>query len=118
MFAAALSLNSDGIATYTAAQGTFLAAYGSPQKPLTGSLPVSFRNSPGKPVKAGEKRRTFTDDEGVFWDVREVKNSDYDRRGGSSLLFESINAIRRVRNFPGDWHDWDPADLAVLSKRT
>jgi hypothetical protein len=79
---------------------------------------VEYRRSPERPLKAGEFHRTFTDEEGVYWDVREVPNPDYDRRGGKSLVFESIHAFRRVRNYPLDWYDASEADLIALSNRT
>ena len=78
---------------------------------------VNYRKTPERPLHADESRRTFTDDEGIFWEVREVKNPDYDRRGGKSLLFESLHAFRRVRNYPADWHGLSEAALAELSTR-
>jgi len=78
---------------------------------------VNYRKSPERPLRADEPPRTFTDEEGTFWDVREVKNPDYDRRGGTSLLFESIHAFRRVRNFPENWSSLSDAALAELSRR-
>lgn len=68
-------------------------------------------------MNADERRRTFTDEEGIFWDVREVKNPDYDRRGGTCLLFESVHAFRRVREFPADWFKCTEQELAALSLR-
>jgi hypothetical protein len=78
---------------------------------------VNYRKSPDRPLRTGEPRRTFTDQEGNFWDVREVKVSDYDRRGGRSLLFESIGAIRRVRDFPDNWLELSEEELEAISKR-
>src|SRR3954471_11015422 len=78
---------------------------------------VNNRKSPGRPLRAGEHRRTFTDEDGVFWDVREFKNSDYDRRSGSSLIFESADGFRRVRDFPADWHKLSEQALAELSRK-
>lgn len=75
------------------------------------------RKSPERPV-VGDRRRTFTAHDGTFWDVREVKNPDYDRRAGSSLIFESLGAVRRVRNFPDDWATLADAELDALSQRT
>lgn len=77
---------------------------------------MNNRKSPDRPLKAGERRRTFTDDEGVFWDVRETSVPAYDRRGGLCLIFESANAIRRVRNYPPEWFEWSDDDLAELSR--
>ena len=79
---------------------------------------MNYRKSPERPIQAGERRRTFTDDDGTFWDVREVKNPDYDRRGGSSLIFESMGAVRRVRNYPAEWMALPDAELAALSRGT
>ena len=78
---------------------------------------VNYRKSPERPVRSDEGRRTFTDDEGVFWDVREVKSPDYDRRISGSLLFESIHAVRRVRNYPADWHSLSEPALMELSRQ-
>jgi hypothetical protein len=79
---------------------------------------LNYRKSPERPLKAGERRRTFTDAEGIYWDVRETKGPDYDRRGSMSLIFESINAIRRVRDYPADWYELSEAKLAEISQRT
>ena len=73
--------------------------------------------SPSRPLHAGESWRAFTDGEGVTWEVRELKNPDYDRRGGSSLIFESAGAIRRVREFPARWMELSDIALAELSRR-
>ena len=82
---------------------------------LTG---VNYRKSPERPIQVGENRRTFTSADGTFWEVREVKNPDYDRRGGSSLIFESLSAVRRVRNYPADWITLSEEALDALSERT
>jgi hypothetical protein len=95
--------------------GTFLAGTGRRRNPTPA---VQQRKSPERPIQAGDKRRTFTDREGTFWDVREVRNPEYDRRGGTSLVFESSNAIRRVRNFPDNWMRLSEADLDALSRAT
>ena len=77
---------------------------------------MNYRKSPERPLKSNERRRTFTDEEGVYWDVREVKTPDYDRRGGACLIFESGNAFRRVRNYPPDWDRLSEAELVNLSR--
>jgi hypothetical protein len=79
---------------------------------------VEYRRSTERPINADEPRRTFTDEEGVYWDVREVKSPDYDRRVSKSLVFESVHGFRRVRNYPDDWFDFTEADLAALSRLT
>src|SRR3954465_3268996 len=59
-------------------------------------------NRPSPPRLPGldERRRQIQESKGRNWEVREVPNGDYDRRGGTSLIFESTDIIRRVRNFP------------------
>jgi len=61
--------------------------------------------------------RRFTDDLGQTWFVSERPFSEYDRRTGSSLIFSSELAVRRVRDYPDDWFALSDADLAALSWR-
>ena len=59
--------------------------------------------------------RSFTDDLGHTWLVREQPFSEYDRRSGFSLIFSSELAVRRVRDYPKDWFALSDAELAALS---
>jgi hypothetical protein len=77
---------------------------------------VNYRKTPERAVNADDRRRTFTDEEGVFWDVREVPSPSYDRRGGHTLVFESANAFRRVRDYPADWFKLTEMQLMELSR--
>jgi hypothetical protein len=61
--------------------------------------------------------RSFTDDLGQTWLVSERPFSEYDRRSGSSLIFSSELAVRRVRDYPSDWFRLSDPDLAALSWR-
>ena len=61
--------------------------------------------------------RSFIDDLGQTWLVSERPFSEYDRRTGSSLIFASELAVRRVRDYPDDWFALSDADLASLSWR-
>ena len=61
--------------------------------------------------------RSFTDDLGLTWLVSERPFSEYDRRSGSSLIFSSELAVRRVRDYPSDWFALSDSDLAALSWR-
>ena len=61
--------------------------------------------------------RSFTDDLGQTWLVSERPYSEYDRRTGSSLIFSSELAVRRVRDYPSDWFALSDSDLASLSWR-
>lgn len=69
-------------------------------------------------VRDGEEtimERTFVDHEGVHWRVEEQAFSEYDRRRGLSLIFASDAAVRRVRDYPADWHRMSVDDLIALS---
>ncbi|MFI5228756.1 MAG: hypothetical protein ACHQWU_06790 [Gemmatimonadales bacterium] len=72
---------------------------------------------PSRPPEAhvDQRRRTFTDSDGRRWRVREVPNPSYDRRGGTCLIFESTDTLRRVRTFPPEWYDMSDAALLELS---
>ena len=63
------------------------------------------------------RTRTYTDDLGMTWRVTEQPFSEYDRRRGSSLIFASELAVRRVRNYPSDWFALSEVALAALSWR-
>ena len=68
-------------------------------------------------VRSAERSRTrtFTDDVGQTWHVTEQPFSEYDRRRGSSLIFSSELAVRRVRDYPSDWYTLSEAALVALS---
>lgn len=59
--------------------------------------------------------RNFIDADGAHWVVYEQAFSDYDRRSGRSLIFNSDFAVRRVRNFPENWMQLSELDLIELS---
>jgi hypothetical protein len=54
---------------------------------------------------------------GREWTVREVVAPEYDRRAGTNLIFEAIDVVRRVRNFPENWRELSDPELAELSRR-
>lgn len=79
---------------------------------------MSESSKPSEPACAEgavERERVFVDDDGTRWQVKEMPFSLYDRRRGRSLIFWSEGAVRRVRDFPADWHELSDADLARLS---
>ena len=69
--------------------------------------------SPGDEARV----RSFTDDLGHTWLVSERPYSEYDRRRGSSLIFSSELAVRRVRDYPSDWFALTDRELAAVSWR-
>ncbi len=55
----------------------------------------------------------FVDQNHVMWSVHEITDPMSER--GYSLIFVSPDGFRRVRDFPEDWRDLSPAELARLS---
>ena len=53
----------------------------------------------------------------VPWIVYELPPDVFDRRKSPSLVFESQEAIRRVRNYPQEWRDLSDEDLFAVSWR-
>jgi len=56
--------------------------------------------------------RVFQDAEGMRWRAYERRHDDQPR---PSLIFESVSAVRRVRDYPARWHELSDADLRRLS---
>ena len=59
--------------------------------------------------------REFVDAEHRSWTVQEVVSSQYDRRGARDLIFSSPEVVRRVRNYPANWHTLSDDALYALS---
>ena len=53
--------------------------------------------------------------DGVLWFVYELPTSPVDRGRTSSLIFESDDAMRRVRDFPANWRTLNDDALFALS---
>jgi hypothetical protein len=49
------------------------------------------------------------------WHVSEVGPPPYDRRGSSTLVFYTDETMRRVRQFPANWHTLSDDELYALS---
>jgi hypothetical protein len=54
--------------------------------------------------------------QGVRWLVYDLPPLTFDRRKTPSLVFESDNLIRRLRNFPAKWRGLSDKDLFALSR--
>lgn len=65
-------------------------------------------------VDVGQENWRRLSVDGQSWIVREVPAPSFDRRGGTHLLFESLEVIRRVRVFPANWLELDDATLYAL----
>jgi len=64
--------------------------------------------------EAQRTARTMTVDD-VDWLVYELPASTLDRRSTPSLVFESYQAVRRVRNYPANWRTLAAEALFALS---
>jgi hypothetical protein len=71
--------------------------------------------TPPSMASTPKNEREFLDADGARWRVYEQPVSDYDRRRGTSLIFASEAAVRRVRSFPPDWRSLSDDELARLS---
>lgn len=69
----------------------------------------------GPPSLADRPSRVFHDADGICWTVSERDPDPYDRRSTPSLVFASDTIIRRVRQYPSDWHSLSDEALARLS---
>ena len=63
----------------------------------------------------GKVRRISAD--GLRWVVQEVPAPAFDRRGGVHLMFDGETIMRRVREFPANWHELSDEELYELSRR-
>jgi hypothetical protein len=64
---------------------------------------------------ASERSRLVSGDDGRQWVVREVAGGSYDRRGTTTLVFTTDDAMRRVRQYPANWFDLPNDALYALS---
>ena len=56
--------------------------------------------------------------DGVRWAVYELPYAPFDRRSGRTLVFETFDAVRRVRNYPSQWRDCSDSELIEISRRS
>jgi hypothetical protein len=55
--------------------------------------------------------------DGVQWTVHEIAAPAFDSRGEPHLLFECDQIMRRLRDYPRDWHALSDGDLFALADR-
>ena len=53
--------------------------------------------------------------DGVEWLVYELAERELDRRSAPSLVFETEDTVRRVRDYPADWRSLSDGELAEVS---
>ena len=61
--------------------------------------------------------RYFTGADGERWSVYEAAQTAYDRRRGPSLVFETGQLARRVRDYPANWRELGDEELRELARR-
>jgi hypothetical protein len=86
----------------------FISGYSAVYNPLT----VEHLDGMAEPPAARRERRFVLD--GVAWTVHEARIAYLG--DVYSLVFESPKIVRRTRNYPADWFDLGPADLAALAR--
>jgi hypothetical protein len=67
-----------------------------------------------QPVEHIGTRRVQGHD-GRWWTVEELRESGYDRRAATSLVFWTDEVMRRLRQFPAEWQNLSDADLLALA---
>lgn len=60
--------------------------------------------------------RLVRDDDGRWWRVREFVSS-FDRRARPSLVFETDDMMRRVREYPAGWMSLSDGELLALTSK-
>lgn len=64
-------------------------------------------------------RLCFVDSKGTDWRIYEVASVNVPSpRGSNCLIFESAQAVRRVWNYPTNWHHLSSDELSALSWNT
>jgi sugar/nucleoside kinase (ribokinase family) len=61
--------------------------------------------------------RRFIAADGREWRVRESPLPKFDRRSGRCLIFETVDAARRIRDYPANWYELTEDELEELSER-
>lgn len=65
-------------------------------------------------VRAAKRDARALAIDGVNWRVYEIPATRLDRRSTPSLVFESDDLVRRVRNYPPEWRDLSDNELVRL----
>ena len=65
-------------------------------------------------VRAAKREAIHVTTGGIRWCVYEVPATAMDRRSTPSLVFETDDVVRRIRNYPPEWRDLTEEDLVRL----
>ena len=76
-------------------------------------------NQDGVESQMTNPRLCFVDSLGTDWRIYEVASANVPApRGRNCLIFESAQAVRRVWNYPSNWHKLSSDELSALSWNT
>jgi hypothetical protein len=76
-------------------------------------------NDAGADCLMTNPRLCFVDSLGTDWRIYEVASVNVPApRGRNCLIFESAQAVRRVWNYPSNWHNLSTDELSALSWNT
>jgi hypothetical protein len=76
-------------------------------------------NQQGVESRMTNPRLCFVDSLGTDWRIYEVASANVPApRGRNCLIFESAQAVRRVWNYPSNWHKLSSDELSALSWNT
>jgi len=76
---------------------------------------MSDSSRPFQSLHEAQRNARVVSVDDVVWSVYELPASSFDRRMSASLIFESEQTIRRVRNFPSAWRELSDEELLNLS---
>ena len=77
----------------------------------------SDNRSPPRTVSEPSRHVRSVQVDGVQWTVHEILAPAFDSRGEPHLLFESDQILRRLREYPRNWHLLSDVDLFALTDR-
>ena len=82
-------------------------------------LGLTNANQDGVESLMTNPRLCFVDSLGTDWRIYEVASANVPApRGSNCLIFESTQAVRRVWNYPANWHKLSSDELTALSWNT
>jgi hypothetical protein len=82
-------------------------------------LGLTDANQDGVDSLMTNPRLCFVDSMGTDWRIYEVASVNVPSpRGSNCLIFESAKAVRRVWNYPSNWHNLSSDELSALSWNT
>ena len=76
---------------------------------------VPLQEREGERTGGAPRTRVIVDDGGRIWTVEQLRAGPTDPIQKASLLFTTENLMRRIRQFPDNWHSLADPELYALS---